>query len=278
LTLILVCIRRKLAVTPLAALASLPARLCLIGPHVLRTLYRSFAWLVRSREHTNLTYELTSLNTEQMAWFVTNITGISIVEARAYIAEIHDDAELRRHVAEATQRSSRRGLADAQARYGRRMAWYAIVRASRPERVVETGTDKGLGACVIAAALLKNGSGRLVTIDINPHSGYLIAKPYADVVDRVVGDSVHALMELTEDVDIFLHDSDHSVVYEKAEIEAVSTRLRTGGLMMSDNSHVTSVLSDWAESRGWAFYFFGERPEAHWYPGDGLGVSRAARW
>ncbi|MFM8856998.1 MAG: class I SAM-dependent methyltransferase, partial [Actinomycetota bacterium] len=102
--------------------------------------------------------------------------------------ELLQDQALRKHVETATRTSVRRGLADTEVRFGRRVGWYALVRAMKPGHVVETGTDKGLGSLVIAAALLRNGRGSLTTIDINPQAGYLLAHPYSDVVDRVVGD------------------------------------------------------------------------------------------
>ena len=39
--------------------------------------------------------------------------------------------------------------------YGRRLGWYALVRALKPRTVVETGADKGLGSCVLAALRLR---------------------------------------------------------------------------------------------------------------------------
>src|SRR5690606_28957548 len=123
---------------------------------------------VTSREHTNYTYDLSDLNRTYLAWFVANVAGIDVAEARGYLDEVFEDRELARHVIDATMASARRGLADPVARIGRRAGWYALVRATRPRHIVETGTDKGLGAVVLAAALLRNGTGRLTTIDINP--------------------------------------------------------------------------------------------------------------
>ena len=68
-----------------------------------------------------------------------------------------------------------------------------MVRAMQPDHVVETGTHLGLGSCVIAAALLRNGHGRLTTIDIDSEAGHLIAEPWASVIDRRTGSSVDEL-------------------------------------------------------------------------------------
>ena len=52
------------------------------------------------------------------------------------------------------------------------------MRATKPKIVVETGTEKGLGSLVLAEALIKNESGRLITIDMEPSSGLLIGPEY----------------------------------------------------------------------------------------------------
>ena len=267
----LVALRRRVARTRLAPVAAFPVRLAAVARYDARVVGRSLRWLGGSREHTNFTYDLTPRNLEHLAWWVSTITGAPVQEARGHIAEVLGDEDLRRHVRESTATSSRRGLADRTVRFGRRVGWYALVRGLRPQRVVETGTDKGLGSVVLAAALLRNGAGRLTTIDVNPESGYLIGGPYATVVDRVVGDSVEEIRRLEDGVDVFLHDSLHTFEHETAEFEAVERRLRSGAVVLSDNAHESDALSAWAERTGRRFSFFDERPSGHWYPGDGIG-------
>ena len=124
------------------------------------------------------------------------------------------------------------------------------MRAVKPQHVVETGTDKGLGSCVLAAALLRNGSGRLTTIDIDPASGYLVGPPYGAVTELVLGDSVETLRGLSTPVDLFIHDSNHSAEYEAAELRALTANLAERAWVLSDNAHVTAELSKWADGTG----------------------------
>jgi predicted O-methyltransferase YrrM len=203
---------------------------------------------------------------------VAGIVNNDVGEIRGYIDEIEQDENLYSHIKIATQTSELRHLADAIPRYGRRIGWYALVRALRPQHIVETGTDKGLGSCVLAAALLANGSGRLTTIDIDPSSGYLISGDYSAVVDRVIDDSLHALGKL-EKVDFFLHDSDHSPEYEGKELQAVEDSLAPAALVLSDNAHQSDRLQIWAEGHHRRFAFFQEEPHEHWYHGGGIGAS-----
>ncbi|MEN3356154.1 MAG: hypothetical protein V7637_136 [Mycobacteriales bacterium] len=266
-------VRRRVASSRLAPVAALPVRLTQVARHDARVLRLSARWLVASREHTNLTYDLTELNLDQLAWFVASAAGLPIARARGYLRELEQDDDLRRHVDHRTAASTRRGIADRKVRYGRRLGWYALARALRPGHVVETGTDKGLGSCVLAAALLRNGAGQLTTIDTNPQAGYLVTGRYREVTDLRIGSSLAVLPQLTTPVDMFLHDSDHAPEYERAELRAVAERLAAGAIVMSDNADVTDELARWAEATGRRFLYFAERPADHWFPGGGIGIA-----
>lgn len=271
-------LRRVIARTPLAPVAAFPKRLARVARHDAKVLRTSARWLVTSREHHNYTYELTKLSRHHLAWFVSVVCDVPVKQVRAYLNEIETDEELRGHIEQATAAASRRGLADKHVRYARRIGWYAIVRARKPAHVVETGVDKGLGSCVLAAALLRNAAeghpGRLTSLDINPEAGYLArATPWANVVDLVIGDSVASIGALDRPVDLFLHDSDHSRVHERSEFDAVEPKLAPNAMLLTDNVTVTNVLAEHAERTGRRFLAYRETPARHWYPGDGIGVA-----
>jgi hypothetical protein len=271
-------LRRRLARSRLAPVAAFPKRVARVARHDARVLGTSVRWLFTSREHTNYTYDLTALNRDHLAWFVAQVCGAPVAAVRDWFSELEADGALRAQIEAATAASPRRGLADRAVRYGRRLGWYALVRARRPAHVVETGTDKGLGTCVFAAALLRNAAeghpGRVTSIDINPEAGYLArSEPWATVVDQVVGDSVAAIRSLATPVDMFLHDSDHSAAHERAELRAVADRLAPGALLLSDNATHTRVLPSYAEETGRRFLAFTERPARHWFAGEGIGAA-----
>jgi len=262
-----------LAQSQFARFASIPARATDTGKHLGHEISVSSRWLFKSREHTNYTYNLSLLNLEHLAWWVSAVSGASISDSRRWVAECLNDRELQEYVREFTRRSDRAGLADLEVRVSRRAGWYALIRALRPSFVVETGTDKGLGSVVIQSALMRNGSGSLLTVDINPESGYLLGGKYGEGVDAVVGDSIATLTGLDRSVDFFIHDSDHSREHEVAEYAAIAPHLNENAVVLSDNSHVTDALPLWAESRGRNFLHFQEQPIDHWYPGAGIGAA-----
>jgi hypothetical protein len=164
---------------------------------------------------------------------------------------------------------------DPEPRYGRRAAWYAIIQATRPQHVVETGVDKGLGSCGSAAALLRNADkghyGRLTALDINRDADAPIGGKYASVIDLRYGDSIAMLAPSASPVDLFLHDSDHHYDHESAEYRAVAGFLTESALVMTD--HDGLALGDFAKSGGRRFLIFREDPADHWAPGGVLGVA-----
>ena len=181
-------------------------------------------------------------------------------------------SDLFRHLTNRLSSGPRRGISPQEPHWARRLGWYALVRATQPAHVVETGTHLGLGSCAIAAALLRNGHGRLTTIDVDPEAGYLIGGRWASVIERRTGSSIDLLAGLNN-VDIFLHDSLHTYAYESRELAAVERSLSEGAIVLSDNAHDSAALSDWAERAGRHYLFFSEQPGNHWWPGDGIGAS-----
>lgn len=269
-------LRRRLAVSPIARGAALPLRTAAVARYDARLIGRSLEWLVHSRETTNYTYDLDPLNWDQLCWFVSAITGAQIGQVRAWMRELEDNNELAAGMTRRLSSNPRRRICATEPHWARRFGWYAVVRATQPDHVVETGTHLGLGSCVIAAALLRNGHGRLTTIDIDPDAGYLIGEPWASVIDRRAGSSVDMLAAM-HDVGMFLHDSLHTYDYETAELAAIEPNLRPDAIVLSDNAHDSAALSDWAERSGRHYLFFKEHPLNHWWPGDGIGAAWAGR-
>lgn len=253
-------------------MAAFPTRLRAVWAFNSLNVRRSARWLWNSREHTNYTYDLTEQNGGHLAWFVANLTGSPVKAIYGFMDEIYSDTELIAYISDATATSRRSGLADGDVRFGRRVGWYAIVRSTHPEHVVETGTDKGLGSLVLAAALLRNGHGRLTTVDTNPSAGYLIGGKWGKVVEFRQGDS-HAVLPSLDATDVFLHDSLHTAAHEGGEYRLVEPRLTQRAIVLSDAAHHTSALRTWAEATGRRFSYFQEAPADHWYSGAGIGVA-----
>jgi hypothetical protein len=235
------------------------------------------SWLVGSREHTNFTYAITPLSREYIAAAVAVVVGKSFADVIGAFDEVENDRQLRDHIIQAVQNSPDGGLSDRDARFGRRLAWYAVVRLTKPRTVVETGVDKGLGSCLLAAALLRNAAeghdGQYFGTDINPAAGFLLSGPYASRGTILFGDSLASLRKFDRPIDVFINDSDHSADYEAEEYEVVESKLAPGAIVIGDNCERTDRLLRHAERTGRRFIFVREESLRHIDPGTGVGFA-----
>lgn len=263
------------------AAAIFVSRLKLAGGHCARTIGRAGSWLFRSREHTNFSYDLTTINKHYLCEMLAVALDRSTTQIEGYIDEIENDAVLRNKLAALAKSGAEELSLDPAIRYGRRVGWYAIVRALKPRLVVETGVDQGLGAAVLCAALLRNGAegfaGRYRGTDINPAAGRLLVEPYRSVGTVLYGDSIESLSGLKGPIDIFINDSDHSADYERREYEVVADKLCRDAVVIGDNAHVSGELMAFSRATGRRFMFFREEPDKHWYSGGGIGISFKGR-
>lgn len=246
-------------------------------PSFLKPLLALIKWLFTSRETTNFTYNLEHSNQRYLASLIAEIFNEDYEKVWGYIREVEDDKNLRQHILNVTRTSDLAFMADAEVRYARRTGWYAIARVLKPKVIIETGVDKGLGACVLAAALKKNRAegfeGRYFGTDINPKAGYLLSGEYASCGEVLYGDSITTLKSFREKIDLFINDSDHSADYEAQEYETIKGMLSESAVILGDNSHVTDKLLTFSVKEKRQFVFFQEKPENHWYPGAGIGIS-----
>jgi hypothetical protein len=136
---------------------------------------------------------------------------------------------------------------------------YGLVRALRPEYVVETGIATGVSTSFICAALIQNGSGNLYSIDLPPeestgvvHSdgsrsasrgpGWAVPDPIKtamqgrhEILLEDVRTSLPKLLARLPRVDFFLHDDLHTPDQMYWEYSLVWPRLSVGGALVSDD-------------------------------------------
>ena len=253
-----------------------PRLLQIAGPVAARQFGQMCRWAFTSKEYYNHSYHLTALNRDYLASYIGVISGQPLALIEKYMAELENDSAFRRVLEQRTLASRDRHNCDVEPRYGRRLGWYALVRATRPRVVVETGIDRGLGTAVIAAALKRNAEegfpGLVYATDILSDCGHLLAEPYKSFCRVLIGDSVESLKAFREPVDIFLHDSNHDPAYEWAEFLAIESRLHPDSIVMSDNSQQSPKLREFAARIGKTFIYFQDQPANHWWPGDGIGA------
>lgn len=122
---------------------------------------------------------------------------------------------------------------------------YLMCRLLEPTVVVETGVAYGVSSAFILRALEENGHGVLHSIDLPP-----LRREYERFWGIAVDESpgghwnlhrgssrrvLPRILEETETVDLFVHDSLHTYRNMRREFELVWPRLRAGGVILADD-------------------------------------------
>lgn len=166
-----------------------------------------------------------------------------------YRRELIDDREFQQHLA--------RNIGDANSGFSRAAELYALVRALKPEVIIETGVDSGVSSSYLLRALAANGAGTLHSIDLPDAAGGRLPEgrsPGWLVPDSLRGRwklSLRDSRELLPDllarlghIDLFLHDGDHSYENMSFELEQALPRLSDGGLLVCDDSTLHTAWDD----------------------------------
>jgi predicted O-methyltransferase YrrM len=199
----------------------------------------------------------------EMTWaderFLAQVTGERVSRIRQFIDEPAHTPEFFRHVSECekTLRTTRFESADLYAK--KVLIQYAIVRALRPETIVETGVANGVSSAHVLLALHKNRQGTLHSIEIGDAT-YLPAgrEPGWVVPDWLrgrwkfhLGDVRQILPQLAPELpplDLFTHDSLHTYEHMIFEFEQAFPLLRPGGILVADDALWNEAFWDFARA------------------------------
>ena len=176
--------------------------------------------------------------------------GLPYTEVMRYRRELRDDREFQGHL--------ERCRVDVPYVLLEAAEIYAVVRAIKPGVIVETGVASGLSSAHILRALAVNGKGTLHSIDLpnvqqgsvlpeGRTSGWIVPDSLRGRWKLQLGDSrklLPGLLETLGRVDIFLHDSDHSYEAMSFEFEQAFPRLESGGMLLSDDTHLHTAWDD----------------------------------
>lgn len=254
---------------------SFPYRLLIVWRYFGLSLKKGLRWSLQRTEYSNFYYDLTEKNKYELAHFVAFLTDITPDIATGYINEILDNKDLKTHIQKKFEQD--KFSKDSSFHLGRRIGWYAFVRALKPRLVIETGVHQGIGAVTIISALKANRSegfpGKYLGTDIDNEAGELVTGDFLDYGKVLFGDSIESLRGINQQVDLFINDSDHSSMYEYREYIEIAPHLDANAFILSDNSHATDSLLKFSQQFHRQFLLFREEPLDHWYPGAGIGVS-----
>jgi predicted O-methyltransferase YrrM len=121
---------------------------------------------------------------------------------------------------------------------------YALVRACRPETVVEFGTSFGISTIHLAAAVTDNGTGRVVTTELSSRKAKAAREnlehaDLAGVVTILEGDALETLAGATGPVGLVLLDGWKDLYVPVLRL--LQPRLTPGALVIADDTSYESA-------------------------------------
>jgi predicted O-methyltransferase YrrM len=137
---------------------------------------------------------------------------------------------------------------------------YAVVRARRPDVVIETGVATGVTSAHILAALADNEHGELHSVDLPPTDMLRLNLVGAAIPEELKGrwhyhwgSATRLLEKILGDARgrrVFVHDSDHSYSHMAWEIETAWRHLSAQDVIVCDDVDFHEAFSDTARALG----------------------------
>jgi predicted O-methyltransferase YrrM len=147
---------------------------------------------------------------------------------------------------------------------------YVLVRVTQAETFVETGTLNGFSSAFILLGMHHNGGGTLYSIDLPSLDSRLLSQGTAQLPEGkepgwvipqflrsrhqlLLGPAQVVLPEVAGrlgELDVFLHDSDHSYPHMMFEMAFAWLHLRPGGVLVCDNVEQHDGFYDFARGVG----------------------------
>ena len=119
---------------------------------------------------------------------------------------------------------------------------YMLVRLTTPDTVVETGVANGVSTFFILNAMKKNATGKLTSIDISYDvAAFLNNDEKIRWELKILNTKANPrkqfkeIMANVENLSMYLHDGDHSYLWQKMEYYYGFTTLNCGGILLSDD-------------------------------------------
>jgi predicted O-methyltransferase YrrM len=123
---------------------------------------------------------------------------------------------------------------------------YILVRAKRPNTIVEFGTSYGISTIYLAAAVADNGKGHVVSTELSAAKVVAARANFAetDLADRVtilLGDAITTLNDVPAPIDFVLLDGWKDLCLQV--LRSLESRLAIGALIVADDINLPSLSS-----------------------------------
>jgi predicted O-methyltransferase YrrM len=144
-------------------------------------------------------------------------------------------------------------------------ALYIMARILKPKTIIETGVFEGHSSLAFLLALEENNEGSLYSIDLPSSSlpsgkepGWIVPVKLRKRWDLRLGKSMDLLPSMLEElkeVDVFLHDSEHSYENMYWEYKTAWPCIRKDGLILSHDVSQNAAFRDFAKSVYENYYY-----------------------
>lgn len=231
-------------------------------------LRRRLAYVLLDPEVESFSYELE--NEDEIICALARALDRPFDELARYASETREDPELNELLARHA-----RWRFDVKRRLplGNRLTWYVIVRALKPELVVETGIYLGLGSLAVLRALERNrreGSvGELMSFDTLSGAGSIVRAQARRGWHRFVGSTKDLLLPAIEGrrVDILFQDTPHTEENQRFEFSAALSHAGPKLLLFDASGGTAPTLGTICAERCGAYYRMPLLSRGHVFPG-----------
>lgn len=191
--------------------------------------------------------------------FLASITGSTASQVRRFLNEPFQDRRFFEHLQSVERQFGGMQNIGADLYAKRVLLQYAIVRACKPDCVVETGVANGVSSAYLLLAIEQNKKGCLHSIDVDDGSflpadkktGWIVPDWLHERWDLHLGDARELLPLILANVgslDVFIHDSLHTYEHMKFEYEQAYPRIRCGGILISDDALWNPAFAEFART------------------------------
>lgn len=218
---------------------------------------------IKERLHffkNNPVYSIRSLARE-LTWaderFIGGVTECEARTIRRLLDEPFDDANFTQHMRQMKDLHGRAAISTADLYAKKVLIQYAIIRAIKPNVVVETGIANGVSSSYLLLAMEKNRRGHLHSVEVdNSHvlmqgrdPGWIVPESLRLRWSIHMGPSELILPDLLKKlppIDMFIHDSLHTYSHMMLEFETAVPHLRPGGLLLADDAMWNNAFPEFA--------------------------------
>jgi len=190
--------------------------------------------------------------------FLAALAGTTVSQIREFLGEPFRDRRFYEHLRSVETEFGGSSSIGADLYAKRVVMQYAVIRAAKPNCVLETGVANGVSSAYLLLAMERNQKGALYSIDVNDGSflpsgkqvGWIVPAWLRERWTLRLGDARELLPRVLAELkslDIFIHDSLHTYDHMKFEYEQAYPYLRDGGILISDDALWNSAFPEFTD-------------------------------